>query len=80
MALDWGPMSFGRNPHVAKAEAAEQRAVEAGNEPAWRTAWLEAGQLWERASERETDAKRRALYADKASAARAQLDEPYVPN
>ena len=71
-------MSFGKNPHVAKAEAAEQRAIEAGDEASWRQAWLEAGQLWERAADRETDAKRRASYGAKSDAARAQLDVGFV--
>ncbi len=70
-------MSFGKNPHVAKAEAAELRADEARDEPAWRKACLEAGQLWERAAERETDAKRRAAYTAKSEAVRARLDEPF---
>ena len=70
------PMSFGRNPHVAKAEAAELKAQTAKDASAYERAWREAGRLWERAAERETDAKRRTEYAAKADRARATADEP----
>ena len=65
-------MSFGKNPHVAKAEAAEQKAREARDAMAREQAWLEAARRWERAAERETDAKRRQLYVDKCEQAREQ--------
>jgi hypothetical protein len=63
-------MSFGRNPHVAKAEAAEQKALAAEDASTLKQGWLEAGRQWERASDRETDPKRRQLYAERAAAAR----------
>jgi len=69
-------MSFGRNPYVAKAEAAEQKALASKDSSAYERAWREAGQLWERAAERETDAKRRGRYAENAERARATADEP----
>jgi hypothetical protein len=69
-------MSFGRNPHVAKAEAAEQKALTAKDAAAYERAWRDAGRLWERAAERETDAKRRTDYLAKAERARASADEP----
>jgi hypothetical protein len=69
-------MSFGKNPHVAKAEAAEQKAQEAQDESAREQGWLEAGRQWERASAREKDAKRRQQYTDRAAAARAAVDAP----
>lgn len=72
-------MSFGRNPHVAKAEAAEQKAHEAQDSSAYEQAWLEAGRLWERASDREKDSKRRADYTAKAEAARTRATEPFEP-
>lgn len=72
-------MSFGKNPHVAKAEAAEQKAADARDASAWEQAWLEAGRLWERASDREKDSKRKALYLEKAEAARTQSTERYDP-
>jgi hypothetical protein len=69
-------MSFGRNPHVTKAEAAEAKALAARDDSAYEQAWREAGRLWERASERESDAKRRIQYAAKADSARAAADQP----
>ena len=69
-------MGFGRNPHVAKAEAAEAKALAARDDSAYEQAWREAGRLWERASEREPDAKRRVQYAAKADSARATADLP----
>ena len=67
-------MSFGRNPHVAKAEAAELKATSAKDASAREQAWREAGRLWERAADRETDAKRRGHYAANADRARATAD------
>lgn len=69
-------MSFGRNPHVAKAEAAEQKAAFAKDELARAAAWREAAHCWERAAERETEAKRRQPYLDKAESARANAECP----
>jgi len=69
-------MSFGRNPHVAKAEAAEQKAGGATDNHSRERAWREAAHLWGRAAERETDAKRRAQYAAQAEEARAKADVP----
>lgn len=69
-------MSFGRNPHVAKAEAAEQKALSAKDTTASSHAWREAGRLWERAADRETDAKRRVTYTANAERARASADDP----
>ena len=69
-------MSFGKNPHVAKAEAAEQKAADAPDEAARVQAWLEAGRQWERAADREKDGKRRADYAARADAARAAAEAP----
>jgi hypothetical protein len=67
-------MSFGRNPHVAKAEAAEQKADVAADDRQRERAWREAAHLWDRAADRETDGKRRAQYAQKAESARAKAD------
>jgi hypothetical protein len=69
-------MSFGRNPHVAKAEAAEQKAHTARDTRLQQAAWLEAGRLWERAAARENDSKRRTLYEANAERARATADDP----
>ena len=69
-------MSFGRNPHVPKAEAAEQKAQTARDVRLQQAAWLEAGRQWERAAAREQDAKRRALYEANAERARATAEDP----
>jgi hypothetical protein len=71
-------MSFGRNMHVAKAEAAEQKASSAKDATAYEHAWREAGRLWERAADRETDPRRKQQYAANAERARAMADEPQV--
>jgi hypothetical protein len=72
-------MSFGRNPHVAKAEAAEQKAVTAQDATACEHAWREAGRLWERAADRETNPKRKQEYAAKAERARTAADAGVDP-
>lgn len=73
-------MSFGRNPHVAKAESAEQKAAFARDATACEHAWREAARQWERAAERENDPKRRDEYAAKAEVARANADAPPAPS
>jgi hypothetical protein len=69
-------MGFGRNPHVAKAEAAEQKALAARDDSARELAWREAARQWDRAAERETDDKRRQQYSDRADTARTTADAP----
>jgi hypothetical protein len=69
-------MSFGRNPYVAKAEAAELKAQSATDDVAYEQAWRDAARQWDRAADREADAKRRALYGEKAETARANADGP----
>lgn len=72
-------MSFGRNPHVAKAEAEELKAATAKDAKATELAWREAARQWERAADREKDGKRRTEYAAKAEAARANADGGEAP-
>jgi len=67
-------MSFGRNPHVAKAEQEEQKALDAKDRHAAELAWREAARQWDRAAEREKDGKRRDEYNAKATDARAKAD------
>ena len=67
-------MSFGRNPHVAKAQAAEQKAQAARDDSARSLAWREAARQWDRAAEREQQDKRRREYEQLASDARARAD------
>jgi hypothetical protein len=69
-------MSFGRNPYVAKAEAAELKAQSATDDVAYEQAWRDAARQWDRAADREADAKRRALYGEKAETARTNADSP----
>jgi hypothetical protein len=67
-------MSFGRNPHVAKAEAEEQKAMTARDSKAAELAWREAARQWDRAAARETDPKRKDEHTARAEAARAKAD------
>ncbi len=67
-------MSFGKNPHVAKAEAEQLKAEVARDDIARERAWREAARQWDRAADKETDAKRKQLYVANAEAARAQAD------
>jgi hypothetical protein len=64
-------MSFGRNPHVAKAEAAEQKANDARDDDTRRRAYHEAAHLWDRAAEREKPGKKRDEYQRNAENNRA---------
>lgn len=52
-------MAFGRNPHVAKAVAAEQKASLATDDTTRARALRDAAHQWERAAERETNPARR---------------------
>jgi len=67
-------MSFGKNPHVPKAQAAEQKAADASDDRSRATAYREAGHLWDRAAERESPGKRRSEYEQNALRARALAD------
>lgn len=67
-------MSFGRNPHVAKAQAAEQKAQVARDDSARALAWREAARLWDRAAEREVQDKKKREYEQLAEAARSRAD------
>jgi len=67
-------MSFGRNPHVAKAQAAEQKAADAADAAARIAAYREAAHQWDRAAARETPGKRRTEYAEAAERNRALAD------
>lgn len=69
-------MSFGRNIHVPKAEAAELKAQSAKDAVASERAWREAGRLWDRAAAREADPKRKQQYERNAERARASADQP----
>jgi hypothetical protein len=59
-------MSFGKNPYIAKAQAAELKASEAPDPAAQARAYREAAHEWERAVGREPPGKRRAEYEENA--------------
>ena len=59
-------MSFGKNPHVLKAQAAEQKARDAVDAPARAMAYREAAHQWDRAAAREPPGKRRTEYEEHA--------------
>lgn len=67
-------MAFGRNPHVPKAQAAEQKARDAPDDDARARALREAAHQWDRAAEREMPGKRRVEYEQNAERARALAD------
>jgi hypothetical protein len=46
-------MGFGRNPHVPKAQAAEQKAQDAPDALSRARAYRDAAHQWDRAAERE---------------------------
>lgn len=69
-------MGFGRNPHVAKAQAAEEKAASAKDASSEVRAWLEAAHFWERAVEKEQPGKKRAEYEAAAANARARSESP----
>ena len=66
-------MSFGRNPYVIKAQAAEEKAAVARDDAAREQALLEAAHEWDRAAEREKPGKRRAEYEAHAERVRREL-------
>lgn len=73
-------MSFGRNPHVPKAQAAEQKARDATDEPSRARAYREAAHQWDRAAEREQPGKRRGEYERNAARARELADGTPAPD
>jgi hypothetical protein len=67
-------MSFGRNPYVAKARAAEQKAAEAHDDIARTRAHREAAHEWDRAAARERPGKQRTEFEASAAANRSLAD------
>ncbi len=67
-------MSFGRNPYVAKAEAAEQKAADAPDDIARIRALRDAAHQWDRAAEREKPGKYRVAYEANATRNRELAD------
>lgn len=69
-------MSFGRNPHVVKAQEVELKAESAGDSASEVRLWLEAAHLWERAVTKEQPGKRRVQYEEAARVARERSEAP----
>ncbi len=69
-------MSFGKNPYVAKAQAAELKASEAEDEGSRTRAYRDAAHQWDRAAEREKPGKQRTLYEENAARNRELADGP----
>lgn len=67
-------MSFGRNPYVAKAESAEQKALDATDDATRVRAHRDAAREWERAATREKPGKRRDEYLANAQRNREIAD------
>lgn len=67
-------MSFGRNPFVPKAEAAEQKAADALDDASRLRAYRDAAHLWDRAAEREKPGKKRDEYRQNAERLRGLAD------
>ena len=67
-------MGFGKNPYVAKAQTAEQKAADALDESARVRAHRDAAHEWDRAAEREKPGKQRTEYEDNAARNRALAD------
>ena len=68
-------MGFGRNPYVAKAQAAEQKAEDATDDHARSRHYREAAHEWDRADEREKPGKARSEYEAHALRTRALAGE-----
>jgi hypothetical protein len=67
-------MSFGKNPHLPKAQAAEQKAVDALDQRARVLAYREAAHQWDRAASRENPGKKRTEYEQHAARNRELAD------
>jgi hypothetical protein len=67
-------VSFGKNPFVAKAQAAEQKAADATDAIARTAAYREAAHLWDRAASKEKPGKTRTEYEAEAEKNRALAD------
>lgn len=67
-------MSFGKNPYVPKAQAAELKAADAVDVASRTRAYRDAAHQWDRAAERETPGKRRTEYEENATRNRELAD------
>lgn len=69
-------MAIGRNPHVSRAQASEQKAADAPDAIARVRALRDAAHQWDRAAEREKPGKIRLAYEANAERNRRLADEP----
>jgi hypothetical protein len=67
-------MSFGKNPYVNKAQAAELKAADAPDDGARARAYREAAHEWDRAAGREPPGKRRTEYEQNAERNRQRAE------
>jgi hypothetical protein len=67
-------MSFGKNPYVAKAQLAEQKAEAATDRSARAMAYRDAAHQWDRAAAREKPGKLRDQYDENATRNRELAD------
>jgi hypothetical protein len=67
-------MSFGRNPYLPKAQAAEQKAADASDAATRARAYRDAAHQWDRAAEREQPGKKRTEYEQNAARNRELAD------
>lgn len=67
-------MGFGRNPYIAKAQAAEQKALDATDDAARVRAYRDAAHEWGRAADRERPGKQREELERNAARNRALAD------
>lgn len=67
-------MGFGRNPYIAKAQAAEQKAADATDDASRVRAYRDAAHEWSRAADRERPGKQRDELQQNAAKNRALAD------
>jgi hypothetical protein len=67
-------VGFGRNPYIVKAQAAEQKAVDATDDASRVRAYRDAAHEWERAADRERPGKQRDELQKNAANNRALAD------
>ncbi len=72
-------MAFGRNPYVARAQLAEQKASAATDDASRVRALRDAAHQWDRAAEREQPGKRRIEYEENATRQRELADAESTP-
>ncbi len=72
-------MSFGKNPYVAKAQLAEQKAESATDRSARAMAYRDAAHQWDRAAAREKPGKFRSQYEENATRNRELADGEDAP-